>query len=589
MKTVSFTRIDSEWLSGKPDIYAGKWCGRNLNGTVEEMKLSKKELRSRCEKCEKVYENLMPKVKEILNKINETDESLRYWKLVAGYFVKLQISFLLDRYYRAKKIKEKYGECEAFGLKSKSYKTFVGGRSFKIGAMFSDHVNLQLFTLVSRAAGINVEKVSYTDKSQKKSIKNKLLGIKRNISNKIKGRLKKVRSDVIFTTHYQNKKDINKISRYGGFVGEKLESRYERPNKKFRSRSRKKLKVDCESKINNMVMNAMIWNMPTSFIEHYRDIKSVVNKKMSRVPSVFCRSNPGKSPVNNIWIAECMKKGTSISTVQHGCGYGETKYSMNEKLERETSDVYFAWGWGEKDDCINVPSSRLERLQNDFSRHPKKHDPKKILWATRDVRFFDDNIYPLRIGSQLNLGYRDEHLEKVSSFSENLSDCAADLTTLRFKPYRSEYLNKNKYFKKRILKTLSKVSSYKASGDIKDDLKESALVVIDHYPSTLFLECLSLGIPVVAFDKRIMYNSRKKYRPLIEQMIHDGTLFNSADKAAEFVNSLVVGGDISIDKIENKSNTSTLNRYKNKFAKTSDSYYSDWGNVLKYVINRNNA
>jgi putative transferase (TIGR04331 family) len=280
-----------------------------------------------------------------------------------------------------------------------------------------------------------------------------------------------------------------------------------------------------------------------------------------------------------------VEDGAKLATAQHGSSYGELEVSVHEKLEKNTSDIYITWGREFEPKEVPLPSKRLHVTREELS--PRK-DPSNggILWASRAPRFFRAHGYTPKVGAQLNLGPPQRHIDGVLAFGSHLSPDVAAKTIFRLKPSRLMELEDFKEdVELKITSAIEKLSLDTGGRSFAEQARDVELVVVDHFPSTAFLECIALDFPVIAFNMIPMTRIREETRPHVNVLQRQRVVHEDPEDAAHLVNELMGGEERTVEdwwqKTERRRAVST---YRKMFARTSDDFVGEWAEFVDRVV-----
>lgn len=95
--------------------------------------------------------------------------------------------------------------------------------------------------------------------------------------------------------------------------------------------------------------------LPCSLVENFFNLESLSKKTFKLQPNIITLSNIRKNELENIWIAENLKKKTRLQIYQYGFGPLIQNYDFNEIHEQKHADVFFSWAKSNKPNIINYP------------------------------------------------------------------------------------------------------------------------------------------------------------------------------------------------------------------------------------------
>lgn len=591
---IALTPLDIEESDRDPFAYAGPWClkeKKECNKPVIIDKKSEDVLIELTKKAENTFEEVMPVVASAMNNIHCVNKSAKYWNILVGYALRMQIGFLIDRYYIVKKIEELYPQSNLVLLKQKNYNVISEAREFKKRAMFSDRFNLQLFSQVAKFTTLGCDRTELGLNAQRASLSKHVKRIKRTIHNCYLAKPRGHDSTIVVCDNGLGLNLCKQINdKYQNIISHfehNLQTNIVNVDQSKRSIFRRDNNL---SGIGRAFFRSLEWNMPMSYIERYDSYKKFINNSIDNVPLAVLQGNPKGDAGTRIWIAECVARGSRLITVQHGANYGEVEHLTNEKTEKEMSNTYMTWGWCFDEKDYPMPSEKLSTLKKVDVTAPslggRESNTGQIIWLSRDLRFFQDNGYPLMVDSQLNYGSPLEHINAVLSFHGGLSTDIRRRTTLRLKPKDFHDLRRFKSsLRAKLSSELDGISLDDGKRFLVEKIAEAELVIIDHFPSTAFLECLVLDIPVIAFNTIPFNLLREETRPYVEALRDQGVVHEGVTTAAQLVNKICGRNGLEVTEWWNEEErVRAISTYRSLFARASDTLVEEWIQFFDEIV-----
>ena len=223
------------------------------------------------------------------------------------------------------------------------------------------------------------------------------------------------------------------------------------------------------------------------------------------------------SPEVRFYVARHIEAGSRLSIYQHAATYGEIEHDVHHYIESRIADRFCTWGW--QREPSDVPFLAL-RLIKPAGEEIRRHG-NASRWIYLNVR------QPLPWLLELTLAEQDR-------FFALLTEEKARRVTVRPR------VNKGG-------SPLVQVSD-RARGRVAVDdgrtkwnelVSRAELVILDSFPSTAFMECVTAGVPVIAIVPEATV-----FTPLAagfyEEAYRSGVLHRSPESAAAFLNDLTV-------------------------------------------------
>ena len=261
--------------------------------------------------------------------------------------------------------------------------------------------------------------------------------------------------------------------------------------------------------------------LPILFLEGFRDVKKVLDKKVKFIPEIHFSANAIHS--NDLFriLLAFNRSKTKLLYQQHGAGYGMDRRHVIEELERKLSDKYFTCGWpgAEKDGYLPVP-----KLQKTISKNSNSLTP-----------LFSVNVYPrfvYRIHHQPMGGiWKRVSEENIVEFFRKVNSPQKIL--MRVHPIH-EY---GWRFKERLLSEGIDCQFDDNQTPFIKRLRRTSIYISNHY-GTSFLESVANDIPTLLFLDKKIYCFRDSFQTIITRLKQCKMVFDSPTDAAEHYNEI---------------------------------------------------
>ncbi|MCS3953311.1 hypothetical protein [Salinibacter ruber] len=581
MESLALTEVDEKWLKEKNDVPVtslriGKNKGTGIKNTIKVRYDKKRAIKVSKE----VYNKIIEEVSKTMNNIHDVSRSVRYWKIILQFDLAYVISYLVDRYLILKRIEKSNRNVKISAMDEESYEISSGWKKLEEKVTTSDRLNLQFFSQVVEETRLYKERKKVVD-DEAKSIQNIskktrkwLKSLKSRIKDEIKVNNSEIKAPVSVCDYGLPYGETKKL---GKKMGKKVyyfpEYKMEVPNVKWKLRSHFESSTEL-SGLCKMVYKSLKWNLPKLCIEQYERAKNYVYKSVGDWPKVILQKQPQSSPVSRVYIAESVKRGAKLATVQHGCSYGELKCSMSEFSEKTMSDIFVTWGYSYEKKDVPLSPPNLSNI------NLKDTNKKNIgVWVSKDYRFFRENDYPMRSELMLNARTPKKHLKKCKKFAENINSKSKDFLQFRPKPRYENERNGTKKIESKIPK-ISEIGFSNLEESFSEIISKVELVIIDHFPSTCFLECIAAGVPTVVFGVPPTSRFRHEARAYVKELKKSGILVSDPIEAAETVNQLSLTESNITKWFHDEHKQNAINEYENMYANNSSNYLNEWAEFL---------
>ncbi len=295
----------------------------------------------------------------------------------------------------------------------------------------------------------------------------------------------------------------------------------------------------------------LIFNMPSNFLENYKNLKNFVNKNYPKKTKVIFNSNESiTDDVTKYWImCQKAKNKSKLLIFEHGLNYGIVNdyYPQYPRIELKYSNHIFTWG-----------NTKIKKGIQMFTTSKKKFEvieKKKLILVFNQCQpdfhyienkeYFEKNFNFIKFYKLLNDDIRNDLLIRLHKTN--------------FEPYSGNTilhkLNINRKFKK--------IEIDNGNNPINKTLKYSKLLVF-LYPSTGFFEALKNNIPCLMLWKNFQVEINNSARNDFEYLIKNKIIFTDEEKLTKKIN--MVWNDV--DKWWNEKNrVNNVKKFKNKYIK----------------------
>ena len=579
------TALEEFWDKTKEIVFLGEWCKLYSRKHIwEGIKHSvlpyhwdnRERLFQDYLYLDRVYEKYLSVLTRKLNEIHKVNHSELYWRIIIGPWLFYFIEILFDRYLSIVYA----GDVEYISNTwiTDTDQDFFIPRNFKdfFENCIDDKYNHLLYSyLIKKRGNIPYEIVNNTS-SNEIFFANRKIGLRRKIAlNLINTYNRLIPANLkryIFVAPYLKRIDLFKLQLSLGQLPTLYSfdidmDFYPDVDKKIRNNfvlSNGANEYEC-------ILDELIpYQMPVLYIEGYEAFYRYIDNIYSERPALIFTANASISIEGfKFWTAREIERGSRLVLSQHGGHHGMGKWSSELKHEITISDLYFTWGWKEKDNLklCPMPSGKLSRLKKEKIK-PKRDG--NILWVLMGLPRYSYWMYSIPVGPQMLI-----YLEEQKRFADGVSEPVRDLLLIR--PYMRDFGWNERLRLKDMMPSIKQDDGKKT---MLEQLQESRLF-IGTYNATTYLEAFAADFPTIIFWNPSYWELCEEAEPYFN-ILHDaGILHYSPESAAKKVNDI-------FDDPMSWWMSDNIQRAKNifcgRFALTADKWINIWEEKLKGIV-----
>ena len=486
-----------------------------------------------------IYVKNLNILKKILNKFHNTNKNTRYWEILLGPWLHLIIvayvekKLIIEKLLKLKKkiriiifdfnnddfISKDFHHFLKFNLKSENWQNFLFSYILKNKDIPK---NIKIY-IKKKSINRNFSNEYIINKKDSSKLitffKINILKIYLMITNFFN----KKKRIVFFDTYLGKKNNLKLITKHSAiFLNIEEDKSFKKPDKYLRN----KLQQQIHNNYKSELLNFIILNLPSDFIENFKNVGLKVSKIFNNPDVILTNSGFYGSSIKSRYIAESVFKGSKLILSQHGGKCGHHNVNFTDDYETKISDKYLSWGWKNKKynsikKCgIIKDLSKIERLRS----NTKKKD-KIVFFMLQKGRF--TKYYDYEINSKCLYAY---YSNVCPGYYASLKDELKKKFIFRISKENNHW-SEIDYIK-------SNFNNIHISKKKDEYFKHVSVarICICSYLATTFLEMMAANIPVilfVPFPKKI-YNltTLKKFKIMKKNNI----FFENYKDAAKFVN-----------------------------------------------------
>lgn len=540
------TDIESTWAKNKSIIFLGTWCLRysrkeswqSLNYLIypyhwdNRLKLEQDYLY-----VNNVYEKVLNEIAKELNNIHGVNYSVRYWRIVVGYWLLYFIQVYFDRWQMLQKVSRDYPNLLMHRIsQNKAFNPALDTENFirqiqesvwnenLYADIAEKHTNIKVISLNLNCEIINPESAIKSSSSTNLSAnKIKYMNLRRVLN--FLGRRRIFRGmGVAVHLQYLKKFEYLKLSILFRQLPIRSLKTYTKNFTPDQSQRKWTLFFDYEDIFTEAVATEIPKYLPTCFLEGYSmlsesalDMKAMKNPKIIVTDSAFVGDEIWK-----LWAADNCENGSKLVISQHGGHYGTGAWSSAELHEIAISDRFLSWGWKRIDERKIVPAPSVKLIGN---RNIKTTSSGICLQVTTSFERQSGLLHSFPIASQIEC-YINDQIE----FASSLSNEVRQKLIVRLYP-----MDFNWDIEKRWNDQAPEVVKDLGDTDI-NLLMGNARIYVATYNATTFLESLTSGVPTVMFWNPSHWELSENAVPYFNMLRQASILFDDPKSCAKHVN-----------------------------------------------------
>jgi putative transferase (TIGR04331 family) len=539
--------IEETWPSEGKVIFLGQWCciysrkakWQKMNYEIAEYHWDDREkLRSDYEIINAYYEFYLIKLAKKLNEIHKTNFSVRYWRILIGWWLFYFIGVLFDRWQVVKDAEKKYSNARAFCLNNPDVdKASQNMKEFLISVTQDVFWNESVFALlIKNFSTLDYQEVQYESKNDipfEKEMKEKEA-----VSSKIK---KLVRKAIFFLSErkifYGNGISLESsyLSRFNllklFLINLQLPYRLDfKPLKQFSYSPGMRdwsLQSMSESEFDAVLNFFVPRYLPQTYLEGYHQIKISADEKLEKKKFrvVVTANDFSGNDSWAAWAARSVENGSKLVIMQHGGLYGVNAFSATEDHEIAIADKFLSWGWRGKDSHKVIPAPATKLI----------HTKKKAKFQNDGIALLIACALPqqsyhlssIPIGPQFATYFEDQ-FSFVSSLTPNIKE----KLRVRMFPADMDWCQELRW------KNFDPAIKILKDGRTLEQTLRKVKISISTYNATTYLETFTKGIPTVMFWDKEFWEINDFAKPYYEKLQEAKILFYDPKECAKHINAI---------------------------------------------------
>lgn len=585
------TALSEFWdFNAKKILFLGQWCLRydrqseweNLDYEVLPYLWDDRDAMHRAAEYEKkVYEALLHAVSDLMNAVHREYHGDRYWRMILGPWLLHYVQVMHERFMCLRTAFERYHECRTIGLSEQSFRIPRDFEDYILGSI-ADPYNLQLYTSLLKAMGMDVHLRDYHWEWDGFTKKSSLLGGLMEIAGSLKKKMScrwAMNKEILMVDMYMPRKKFAEfllVAEAKAGVATLPSTRHWTNDYQETHRHRCRdefalLRPAMDDSFLSVLVRTLPHNLPLIYLEGYHSCREWIQKEwgQSKTRVILTANALEMNDTFKFLAADSVEKGVKMIAIQHGGSYGTARYNPNEELESTVSDEFWSWGWRDtKGKNRPMPSPKLSHINAMSAKSVRGN--RYIYYVANIIPRFHYRTWSCPTAGQ-GLQYLNWQITFIMTLRQDVR------ARLIYRPYQKDY---GWNVKKRLVDACSELQIEDPLGDYFDKLKNATLVVCDMNQSSL-LECLAANIPVVAFWDPQHWELRQSAEPYYRFLREVKILHNSPQDAACHSNAL--WPDVAswwLDQGVQKARMA----FTEQFAYHSPDWASVWYKHLQYIM-----
>ena len=572
------------WKMDKPVLFLGDWCKLFSQRSIWE-KLSyevlpyhwddRKKLYRDYLYLDKLYEQTLIQMKDLLNQIHGVEHSLRYWRIVVGPWLYYFIPILYDRYQSVISAIESRKVTDTLICRYDETRWLPRDFSCFLKWFVNDDYNHYIYSRIIEFTGrmpFDIVGMEDEDNNKERTGSIKSPFAPKQILRKLITRYEKFIPDrfnqIVLISSYLNTFDLIKLQLSLEQIPYLFPPDVAIPESRVDLAAREKLSLKLSGNEFEQLVGKMIKEqIPLIYVEGYAQMNERLLKAYPKKPKViFTAAAFFMNEAFKLWAAHHVDQGVKLVGTQHGGLYGIARWYADEAHETHIYDKYYTWGW--KSDVYKntkpFPSLRLNRLSKSVC--PKENG--QILSALVAFPRYFYQIYSVPVAASNGLSYFDDQMRFVRKLSEENQK----LLLVRLYPIDYGWNQMERWHYK-----LPEINCYCGDKSMAEQLTESRLF-IGTYNGTTYIETFVANFPTVLFWNPDHWELRPSAQSYYDELRNVGILHETPESAAAKVN------EISHDPIswwQQPQVQQAKDKFCFQFARTSDNWLKEWKAELK--------
>lgn len=574
------------WKTDRPVLFLGEWCKlfseRSVWTKLQYEVLpyhwdDRKKLYQDYLYLDKLYEQILSKLKDSLNKIHGVHHSVRYWRIIIGPWLYWFIQSFYDRYQTILAAAESGKVTDTLIGKNDAGEWVPKNMTEFVRMSESDEYNHYLYSCIiehfDRIPFNSLEVTKHCHepvengfrvKLEPRLFKNALIHLSRLCDKFISNRFSKI----VFVSTNLSKWDMIKLQfslfQFPSFFPPNVIS----PESKIDMGLRGKIYFELSGNDFEELLGIMIKKqIPSVYVEGYSRMCLISQHAFPRRPKVvFTASALFQNEGFKFWAAHHADNGVKFVGTQYGGHYGTGLWSAKDDHLIKIYDKFYTWGWKAEgiESTQPLPAAQLNKIK----ARPKKEG--KLLLVLAAMPRYSYYMYSAFVATTGYMVYLNEQYRFIRGLTEK------NKRSILVRPYLHDYGYQQA---ERWQHEFPDIEYCFGNKPMVDQLNESRLF-IGTYNATTYLETFVANFPTVLFWNPDHWELNSAAQPYFDGLRAAGILHDNAESAAAKVNEIFHN---PLSWWQQSEVQAAKDEFCRQFAYTSKSWLNIWRNELSHL------
>lgn len=416
------TALSEFWERDQEILFLGSWCLRyDKRSEWQSLKYQvmpcpwddRKRFYQAAQYLDECGERMLNYLTDYLNSLHNVAHSRRYWRILIGPWLFYYLHVTYDRYVYLTEAFDRYSGLQTTVLAPRSFRVPRDTLEF-LNCVHDDPYNLQIFSQLLQGMGHTfpartlrngwwepgsaaVEGGGKERGVAKEAAKRICYRLAKSIFKCTRGRMGHV---ALCHMHIPSKALWALASEmgpgallYACLMNRGEEWSFTTPGPMFDRRRNGLVALPWKDPFEQILVQLLPQHFPTLYLEGYQLAATEILKRYPSFPPLIV-SAVGWAFLEHFKFlaAEVSKRGSRLAAVQHGSGYGMSRFLPVELHESRVADRFMVWGWADQEAGLyrNLPNPKLSSLFTDSSGKIDYRKAETIFFVTTtDPRLFD--------------------------------------------------------------------------------------------------------------------------------------------------------------------------------------------------------
>ncbi|MBE0613490.1 MAG: hypothetical protein IH604_07485 [Burkholderiales bacterium] len=532
------TAVEETWGDGGEVLFLGEWCKlydrKHIWGTLRHETLpyhwdDRLKLRRDFERLQSFNDELLVDLTEALNRLHGVDHSIRYWRLVLGYWLNLFTAVLFDRWEMIHLALETGRAKRANGLLMSPEDLAANDSNGFVESILSDYWNQYIYQRILQQHGgaLSIDYLSgemTTGLNMRARTKpaihprQQLKRLARNALNRLARIAGRATDPLLINTYLSNWAQAELQVALGCVP--QFPAAIDIPEIKYNAGMRKWAlsRMGTADSFEIFVRSMIPEQLPRVFVEGFETLKaSIAAAGWPRRPRfIFTACSHYTDDAFKVWAGAKVDAGTPFIAVEHG-GFGSNAFSGAINYQLEVSDRSLSWGWEDP----GHPQVKPFAIVKAIGKRQKWDSTGDALMVQVAMPRYSFDIRAMAISGQML-----DYFEDQFRFYEALPEAIQSKLLVRLAQQDLGWCQKRRW--------QDRLPDVRLDDGVVPmaTLIEKSRLYISTYNATTYLESLSLNVPTIMFWNPNHWELRDEAIPHFSRLKEVGIFHETPESAA---------------------------------------------------------